>query len=122
MFLDKLEVEYILDFDFMDEEDVNKNGHRICKWLQISNDLYLSVQASAMHYCIPREYVDLNQYTHFELGVIIEDSLAYNYSILKDFPRYKELESYYDYGIFAYVPKDLINDLYCWAIEHFKED
>ena len=120
MFLDKLEV--IDEMDLGLPMDDNKYGVRHCEWLEVGREIYLSVQASYMHYCRPRELTDLKNYSHFELALIQGDGLSYDIHILNDFPRFDELESYWEGGVFAYVPKDLINDLYYWALEYFKED
>lgn len=121
MFLDKLEVIHTENFDFMDEGNITKCGHRVCEWLQISSNLSLSVQASSMHYCTPRAYIDLDKYTHFEMAIIWKDIMSDDYDMMEDFPRYEELKECYSYGIFAYVPKDLINDLYYWCLENFNK-
>ena len=122
MFLDKLKVieEVELELDLPIEN--NEYGARHLKWLEIGSGLYLSVQASCLHYCRPRKLIKLEDYTHFELALVKEDELISDISIINDFPRFSELEMYWDYGIFAYVPKDLINDLYYWCLENFKED
>lgn len=120
MFLDKLEIVEEVDLG-LGEED-RKFGSRHCKWLEVCQGISLSVQASYMHYCIPRELTDLRNYTHFELALIEEDSLSYDITLLQHFPRFKELAMYWEDGVFAYVPKGLVNDLYYWSLDYFKED
>ena len=122
MFLDKLKVidEVELELDLLIED--KEYGVRHCEWLEVGGGIYLSVQASHLHYCIPRRLTKLENYTHFELALINEGELTYDTSIINDFPRFDELERYWEYGIFAYVPKDLVNNLYYWCLENFKED
>lgn len=116
MFLDHLEIE--------EEIDLKDKGFgvRQCKWLYVGSGIYLSIQASPIHYCIPRELVPLNEYTHFEMGIIKKYKLNYDISIFSEFPRYGELKSHFDGGVFAYVPRELLSDLYIWCLDNFKED
>ena len=87
-------------------------GIRHCEWLPITDLYSLSIQASEYHHCIPRALIPLEAYTHFEMALIFKDSIAKDMSILKEFDRYKELMECFDSGVFAEVPKDLIEDLY----------
>lgn len=89
-------------------------GNRVCEWLEINDEYSLSVQASEMHYCIPRAYVPLEDYTHFEMALIYEGQLSYNTDIINGFNRYDELMEYHDGSVFYEVPKDLIEELYIW--------
>ncbi|MBQ3423485.1 MAG: hypothetical protein IJH34_17915 [Romboutsia sp.] len=93
-------------------------GNRICKWININKEYSLSIQASEMHYCIPRAYIPLKEYTHFELAIIFKGKLAFDITVLEKFDRYDELKIYQEDNIFAQVPKDLIEDLYNWWIKN----
>lgn len=118
-FLYDLEVEReeLIDFEEISSIKQYNIGFRICKWLKINDELSLSIQASNMHYCIPKGFIDLDKYTHFELALIVNDTLSYNTSILKGFDKYNKLMEYYDYGIFAYVDKELLEELYIYCKE-----
>ena len=116
MFLEKLIIEK--------EIDLGLEGCEIrqCRWLNVGVDIFLSVQASGMHYCIPREFIDLSEYTHFELALIKDYELCYDIDMLSEFPRYEQLKSHFDGGVFVYVPRDLISDLYLWCLTYFKRE
>ena len=92
-------------------------GIRHCEWLPIDDKYCLSIQASEYHHCIPRGLVPLEDYTHFEMALIFEDSISTDMSIFKGFNRYDELMECFDDCIFSEVPKDLINDLYNWLLK-----
>ena len=51
-------------------------GIRHCEWLPITDLYSLSIQASEYHYCIPRALIPLEDYTHFEMALIFEDSIS----------------------------------------------
>ena len=64
-FLDELEiVEEIMDF-------------RFCDWIIINDEYCLSIQCGKGKYSIPRENVDLKEYTHFELAFIYSTFLVF---------------------------------------------
>jgi len=79
----------------------------------------LSIQASDLHYSIPRKKLDnLNDYSKFELAIINEKGFLNigKSSVFRKFPKYAELKMYRsgkDY-IFAFVPIELINELYLY--------
>ena len=87
-------------------------GIRHCEWLAIDEEYCLSIQASEYHHCIPRGLIPLEDYTHFEMALICEGTIAIDISIFKGFNRYEELIECFDSGVFVEVPKDLIEDLY----------
>ena len=106
-FLDELEiVEEIMDF-------------RFCEWISINDEYCLSIQCGKGKYSIPRENVDLKEYTHFELAFIYKGSLSTGHDeLFEGFSRKEELQEYQEGTIYAYVPKDLIEDLY----KHLKKE
>ena len=65
-------------------------------------DYSVGVQASFYHYCIPRETLDLNEYTHFEVILDIPD---------EDVPTSWEEFNYCGDKVYGYVPKDAIEQL-----------
>ena len=105
-FLDELEiVEEIMDF-------------RFCDWITINDEYCLSIQCGKGKYSIPRENVSLKEYTHFEIAFIYEGQLSTGHDeLIKGFNRKEELQEYQEDTIYAYVPKDLIEDLY----KHLKQ-
>ena len=100
-FLDELEiVEEFMDF-------------RFCDWISINDEYCLSIQCGKGKYSIPRENVDLKEYTHFELAFIYEGQLSTRHDeLIEGFSRKEELKEYQEDTIYTYVPKDLIEDLY----------
>jgi len=119
MFLDKLKENERFMIDLMGEYD---RGTRLLEWLEVGENIHLSIQASPMHYCSPREMTDLDNYTHFELALIIDNEISYDTDIIEDFSQYEKLMQHYDGGIFSYVPRKLISKLYCWSLDYFKEN
>ena len=86
---------------------------RFCEWIEINDKYCLSIQCGEGKYCIPRENVDLDQYTHFEIAFIYEGALSDEHNeLLKGFKRKDELQEYQEGSVYPYVPKDLIEDLY----------
>ena len=82
----------------------------------------LSIQTSKFHYCIPKENLKLEDYSHFEVAIFN------NYKkILKGFKAADDLEECKcetwangngEKGIlFAYVPKKLVEKLYLYMQE-----
>ena len=106
-FLDELEiVEEIMDF-------------RFCDWIIINDEYCLSIQCGKGKYSIPRENVDLKEYTHFELAFIYKGLLSTGHDkLLEGFSRKEELKECQEGTIYPYVPKDLIEDLY----KYFKKE
>ena len=100
---------------FLDELRIEEEfeGFRFCEWIEINDEYYLSIQCGEGKYSIPRENVDLDQYTHFEIAFIYEGELSdMNNEILKGFKRKEELQGYQEGTVYPFVPKDLIEDLY----------
>lgn len=86
------------------------------EWIQVNEVNSLSIQASKFHYSIPKENIDADKYTHFELAIVYKDKITKDTEILNNFNRKSELLEYKKGPIYAYVPKDLINDLYLYLI------
>ena len=107
-FLDELEiVEEIMDF-------------RFCDWIIINDEYYLSIQCGKGKYSIPRENVDLKEYTHFELAFIYKGLLSTGHDeLLEGFSRKEELQKHQEGIIYTFVPKDLIEDLYKYLKKEF---
>lgn len=86
---------------------------RFCEWIKINDEYCLSIQCGKGKYSIPRENVDLDEYTHFEIAFIYEGMLSDGHDELLDgFNREEELKEYQEGSVYPYVPKDLIEDLY----------
>ena len=100
---------------FLDELEIVEEfmGFRFCEWISINNEYCLSIQCGKGKYSIPRENIDLKEYTHFELAFIFEGELSTEHDeLIKGFSRKEELQECYEGSIYTYVTKDLIEDLY----------
>lgn len=83
---------------------------------------HLSIQASLWHYCIPRRTLTVDKYSSMELGIFkVNRSGLLNIkrsNVIKNFSRYSELlntaSGGKDHPVYAFVPVDLINDLYLY--------
>lgn len=117
MFLEKLKE----DERFLGESYID-TGLRVLEWIYVGSNIHLSIQASRMHYCHPRETVDLDDYTHFELALIVNGKISCDTGKIKEFPQYEKLMEYKDTSIFPYVPKELLSELYCWCLEYFNNE
>ena len=101
-----LRVSNLLPFD----EDTT---FRMFEGFKLKDDLWLSVQASYGHYCSPRKtLLNLEDYRSMEFALMDKEGNFTSVSeILPDFPKLEEIEEYRD-TVYAYVPVNLINELY----------
>jgi len=115
--------------EFIEElKKQNKRGpdfdYYIMEMIKVGN-YWMSIQGSDIHYCSPKKIVLPELYNTMELALFNKknDWLHITRSkIIKKFPRYKELFDCADAvnsdcPVFAYVPVDLINDLYLYLIK-----
>ena len=106
---------------FLDELEIVEEfmNFRFCEWISINDEYCLSIQCGKGKYSIPRENVDLKEYTHFELAFIYKGLLSTGHDkLLEGFSRKEELKECQEGTIYPYVPKDLIEDLY----KYFKKE
>ena len=102
---------------FLDELKIVKEfmDFRFCDWISINDEYCLSIQCGKGKYSIPRDTVDLREYTHFEIVFIYGGRLSTGHDkLLEGFNRKEELQEYREDTIYSYVPKDLIEDLYAY--------
>lgn len=86
--------------------------YRQFKPIQISDDLWISIQASSAHSCTPRANLEaLNEYTHWEFGLFNKYRFLTVREVLPNFPSLVEIEYYYDRA-YEYVPTDLVEEFY----------
>ncbi|MGL5569613.1 MAG: hypothetical protein ACRDB9_10260 [Cetobacterium sp.] len=93
-------------------------GYRLTEWLNIDSEYNLSIQASEHAYCAPRALIPLDQYTHFEMGLVYNRELTMDTSLFNGFERKEELLERQSGTIYGFVTKDLIEDLYKWLREN----
>lgn len=92
----------------------------------------LSVQGSDFHYCLPRKNCDIYEYTHLEVAILTERQhtsfkQCESYPWIDTDPRFKGpwleyLQKAERTWIMAYVPVDVIQDLYERLIEISKQE
>ena len=86
-------------------------GMKIYNHIDTKAGYSLSIQASEHHYCTPRALLGLKFYEEFELAICYDNEFVYP-SELENFHRKEELDECHEGTIFAYVPVDLVEDLY----------
>ena len=86
-------------------------GSRIFHHIKLNEDYRISIQCSASHYCTPRILADIDTYTTYEVAIIGIDGFT-NPKELDNFDRKEELDQCCSYGVFGYVPTDLVEDLF----------
>lgn len=69
-------------------------GFLLCDYMVCNDGFMMSIQASAFHYCHPRELLPDGSYTHWEIAHGKDDLLLSEYS---------------DGSIAAYVPTHIVN-------------
>lgn len=88
-------------------------GFRVLYPIKLNNVYRLSIQCSERHYCTPRKLFNIFSYETYEIYFLDNKGIVYTPNELKDFPRKEELNKYCKGdGIFGFVPKDLIEDIY----------
>lgn len=94
----------------------NRCGMRNFNHVPTKSGYKMSIQCSGGHYCTPRILTDVEKYNTFEIAFLyyndIDNCYEFGYPDFEAFIRKEELEKYYEGGIFAYVPKDLVEDVY----------
>lgn len=118
-FLNKLEVSYggkeKHNEIFGDSADYKYEdfGSRIFHHIECGDKIKISVQASASHYSEPRKTLDdLTQYKEMELAFIKDGLFRVADSVIEDEGLVKKIKPYFDGGIYAYVPVELIEEVY----------
>lgn len=105
--------EKIFDEEYSMRRDDNKLKYRQFEPIKLTNDLWLSIQASYAHYSRPREtFNDLEEYTHWEMAIFTKEDFISASQVVPDFDSLAELELYFEGSVYPYVPKDLIEELY----------
>ena len=74
-------------------------GHTVRPRVECSDGFSVSIQASAFHYCEPRD--NFGPYTHLELGFPCSEDVF-------DLSEYEDSEGS---GVFAYVPVEKVDEL-----------
>lgn len=95
---------------------------RMFEKINLSNNstdfLYLSIQASSAHYCRPRTTMEnLSDYTHMEFALMDENQEFVTIpEVCPEFSSLAEMQTYCDGSIYAYVPVDLIDELFQYYV------
>lgn len=90
---------------------------RSFKTIRLQPDLWLSIQASCMHFNKPRKTLeDLNEYTHWEVSLFNDRKYLKVTDVLPDFRSLAEIELYNKgvetLNLYANIPTDLVEELY----------
>lgn len=97
-------------FNDMSYEDY---GTRKFEHIQLPRGIKLSVLACSGTYCMPRKtFMDLTKYTAMELGIFKNNELVNAKRVISNRLLALKLEEYYDGSVYAYVPVELIEELY----------
>jgi len=109
--------------EFMKELSYEDFGTRRFLPIEISETLWLSVQAGASLYSVPRKtLVDLKEYSHMEFAVIKNNNLVNVSEVIEDIGLIDKLEVYYDGAVYAFVPVELIEKLYLLLSQKERND
>ena len=87
-------------------------GFRMFKSVKITDKISLSIQASSAHYCSPRKTLPLDKYSEMELAIIKNDEFVTVDEVTSDENIIKNFSEYYEGMVYAYVPVELLSDLY----------
>lgn len=106
-------MEFIKDLVVQDSSLTKINdAYRTFKQIQVGENLYLSIQASYAHHCKPNITMnDLEQYSHWEFALLLEDEFAKVSDVCPKFSSLGEIEMY-ENQVYSYVPSDLVEELY----------
>ena len=76
--------------------------------------MWLSIQASAFHYCSPRLTLDYEMYESFEVAICKGENYWSARALLGEDDKFAKMldKKYFDGKIFAYVPKQHVEKLY----------
>jgi hypothetical protein len=81
--------------------------------------LYLSIQASAFHYCEPKQTLRYGKYKSFEVAAMfngesvdLDKVLGAENEITIKMSKYKEVDADGSWVIYTYVPKELVEEFY----------
>jgi hypothetical protein len=88
---------------------------RIFQPIDVDNNVRLSIQASEIVSCRPKKTLNMNrlsEYTHMEVAIFKNDSFARLTDICPDFRCLAEFETYKSEELYAFVPVDLIDELF----------
>jgi hypothetical protein len=87
--------------------------------IQFGPDLWISIQAGYGLYSTPQQtFKDLDNYSHWEFAIFNGEGFISVKDILPDFPSLAELDLYFGGSVYAYVPTDLVEELYL-VLRHY---
>ncbi len=100
----------------IDQDLARKKGldFRVLKPIKLK-DYSLSIQCSSGHYCSPRKNLHVLNYTSFEIALINNQGglCGFNYDVLNDFKRIKEIRELSSGSLVAgWVKSDLVEEFY----------
>jgi hypothetical protein len=112
-------------FEYLTNEEEDNAVEKIKEWMGViprmfekfyfENGITLSIQASINHYSRPNlNLANLNDYTHWEVAIVHTETGEFKsiQSALPNFASGGELKLYFDGQIYAFVPTDLVEEVY----------
>jgi len=77
-----------------------------------NNNIELSIQGSRGHYCIPKENIDYDKYTHMEVALLKNGNFVRVNKLVSLLPEEDTYKDHYNGCIYSFVPVKEIEKLY----------
>ncbi len=104
---------------FMSEDE----RFRMFEGIKFKQDIVLSIQASAGHYCSPRKTTYLQDYEAMEMAIFKGgEFVSLTQLLVPHIEVMKELDEYFEGSVYPYVPVELIERVYHALLETFGRD
>lgn len=104
----------------VDEKIFKDMRIRILNHINFDKNVIMNVQASMQHYCIPKQTTNLENYKKMELSFIRNDVFTNFENITNNKELSNKLKKYELGEIYAYVPCELIEEIYQQLILEFR--
>lgn len=93
-------------------------GGRIYNHIPTKSGYKLSIQCSSFHYCEPTKLIPIQKYKTYEVAILINNE--FTQPNLNGFIH--EMKEYDCGGVYGYVPKQIVEDLYNFLNKEGKND
>ena len=105
-------------------KDIKRYRAKLNRPIQIA-DYELSIQASAFHYCTPKEFIlDMGRYSSVEFVIWNKTGMIKDLRrsrVLGRFPQVEKLMSYANDGNFNFVPVTLLDAFLDYLQDYYQE-
>jgi hypothetical protein len=96
-----------------------KMRYRLFEPIRITDNLWLSIQASYAHYSTPSETLyNLKEYTHWEIAIYNENDFVSMFEVLPEFHLINVLQNLFEGSVYPYVPTVLVEEVYLALMEY----